>query len=518
MSKDTNFQDIFAHFTKKVSQEIVDYARDVVFLKSRYIFTWRQRKQQYGYCTHCKNEFETESLKHNSTFQCPCCSSKCKVKASGISRKKMIDDAYFVYYEKSIVNPQGITARGIYAVRDYRGDFRKVETLFETKALYVFEPGNSVMIRRPYLYYTASGNFYSWGSQFEKAKSIRSECDSSMSSIPCYCSEESIRAAVMGTPFQYSTWESYPSSDMVRFFDLYAHYPCVEYLTKLKFGAVVKAKLNDSPTYSAINWRGKTPLKVLKLSKQDLNEVRTANIPIDPLMLKLFQISKKDKSNLSFKDIYEISRGYGFEFKDLKKILKYTTLGKAHSYIKKQYGRKNIRNHYYRYQILSTWRDYIADCVDLDMDLTQESVLFPSDLHKAHQATIEKIKFKADEALNAQIRNRLASLKKYNFEANGFILRPAADTAELIREGNELSHCVGRYAKSYANGETNILLLRKASEPDKPFYTVEVRNGHITQCRGFKNCSPTDEVKAFIDLFTVKKLLTKKQVRVAQPA
>ncbi len=31
------------------------------------------------------------------------------------------------------------------------------------------------------------------------------------------------------------------------------------------------------------------------------------------------------------------------------------------------------------------------------------------------------------------------------------------------------------------------------------------------QCRGFKNCSMTDEVKAFVDNFVATKLVVKKQ-------
>ncbi|MED0670623.1 PcfJ domain-containing protein [Aneurinibacillus aneurinilyticus] len=523
MSKDTNFQDIFAHFPKQVSQGIVDFARDVALLQSRYIFTRRVKSLQYAYCTHCRKEYLRGPgtdyplyLRHNEIKKCPKCQSVCTVKASGRGRKYLSDDAYFVYYEKSVIDPNAIVAWGLYVERDYSGNYYKTETKFRTVAMYLFQPGKSMMLYQSY-----------WEDKWTKRKAVRSEFNNSMKNKSCYLSMESVESAVQGTPFQYSTWEKYTnqSADLVRFFDLAAKYPCVEYLTKLGLRGLIEAKLLDYQTYGVVNWRGKTLEKVLRMSKSQIKELRTSNIKIGPLVLHSYHFYRKHGLSLSFQEAH-LLRGLstGYYLSEAMKLSAYAPFTRIVRYILKQLRREDVRRggvrgHFWEDStVLITWRDYIRDCQELGMDLEQEHILFPNNLYAAHQKTIKKVKFKQDKELNLQIQARLKSLKKYNFEANGFILRPATDTAELIQEGNELSHCVGGYAKSYANGETNILLLRKASEPDKPFYTMEVRNGHITQCRGLKNCSPTDEVKAFIDLFTVKKLLTKKQTRVAQPA
>lgn len=517
---DHEISSVLAHFTKKIGQKITEYATDVAFRWSRYIFTWREKRQQYGHCTHCKKEFRVQGLKHNSIYECPRCSSECIVKASGISRKKMVDQVYFVYYEKSVINPQAITARGIYAVRDYRGDFRKVETLFEPKAMYVFEPGSSVMIHRPHVYYSFTrGFFHNWSSTFNTTKSILSECDTSMANIPCYCSEESIRKAVAGTPFQYSTWENYTAythSDMVKFFDLYARYPCIEYLTKLGMSKIVEEKLLGNKTYGVVNWRAKNPLKVLRMTKQEMKNLREVNIEVTPWVLYLWRLSEKDGSNLRFHDLARLSAIINENrISDLKQVLEQTTLRKVDAYLTRQLDKKDVYERYLSYgQILSAWNDYIADCTKLGLDLSREAVLFPSNLYRAHQNTIKQIKVKEDKALRAKIAARSKALEKFRFEAKGFLLRPATDSKELIEEGKALHHCVGTYASRYAKGETDLFVLRRVEEPDKPFYTMEIRNGSIIQCRGLNNCVPTDDVKDFIDIFTVKKLLTKKRTRV----
>ena len=49
-----------------------------------------------------------------------------------------------------------------------------------------------------------------------------------------------------------------------------------------------------------------------------------------------------------------------------------------------------------------------------------------------------------------------------------------------------------------AAGETIILFLRSQKKPEKPLYTLEVKNGRIIQCKGFDNVLPDDDVKEFL--------------------
>lgn len=489
------------HFSDKISEEIEKYAIEEVLWFSRYIFTRREKKQQYGYCTHCKKEFKTDGFKHNDKVVCPKCISTCIVKASGLGRKTLIDDAYITYYEKSVINPQIIVARGIYIQRDYTGDYYKVENKYTVKALYIFEIGKSIMLECQYYrqdYFYRRDNvislFNSW--EHSNVKKVG-------------YSIESIKQAVMGTQFQYSTWEKYHRDDMVRFFDLYSRYPGIEHLTKLGFRKIVEAKLYEYHTYNSIHWRGKNIFKMLRLNKKELRDIRASKVSIDPLVLRLYQISQKDKSYLSLEEIKNISESYGLYFKDLQSVLKYTTLKKVDAYIKKQ--RKNQSMHFYTLSsVLTSWKDYIADCIRLNIDLMKNNVLFPKNLYEAHQNTIKQVKLKADEELNKKIIQRAKiSNEKYYFKYQNMIMRAAESTEELINEGKILSHCVGTYADRYASGETTILLIRKKDDLENPFYTVEVKNDWVIQVRGKKNCEATDEVKNFMELFKAEKLSKK---------
>ena len=69
-----------------------------------------------------------------------------------------------------------------------------------------------------------------------------------------------------------------------------------------------------------------------------------------------------------------------------------------------------------------------------------------------------------------------------------------------------MHHCVATYIDQVAKGETTILFLRKKQDPETPFYTMEVNNGVMIQCRAKYNGDMTEEVKEFVELFKRKKL------------
>lgn len=111
----------------------------------------------------------------------------------------------------------------------------------------------------------------------------------------------------------------------------------------------------------------------------------------------------------------------------------------------------------------------------------------------------------------ARIRENTKKLVKLRFTVGGLIAVPARTAQELIDEGRALNHCVGTYAQRVAEGQTIILFIRHADDPGTPFFTMEVRNNAVFQCRGLKNCDMTQEVKAFVEAFKTAKLTPKQK-------
>ncbi|KAB2329469.1 PcfJ domain-containing protein [Bacillus mesophilum] len=494
-------REFLQHFPEGYSDEIHDYINNTVLLESRYIFTYRKGKQQFGYCTHCHKDFRTEGLKHKGFTVCPKCQSNCRIQASGLGRKFMFDDGYAVFYEKSEVDPTAIIARGIYVYRNYKDDYRKVETSIKLYGLYLFKPGQSQFYAN-----------YGWNDSFTERKSVFS-LKESFPGTSKFCPRNFIENAVNNTLFQYSTWEDFAfrQCDMTEFFSLFSNYPCIEYLSKMGLKSMVEAKLFGRKTNNAINWRGKTIDKVLKLEKNDIKTIRPHFAELSTSALRLYQLGKKDGSKLSIDEALSIGKELD-TVNDLNPILKLrpTNIKKVIKYLRKQLD-KDKKKHYYRMShVLSDWKDYINDCKKLLLDLDNEMVIFPSNLYTAHQNTNKQIKYEANDLLDRHIKNRMNKLKVYEYSDSQFVIRPAASTRELINEGAALNHCVGGYAEDYAYAKTTILLIREKTNQEAPFYTVEVKKGKIKQVRGKGQRLPTKEVQQFIDRFENSVLNRKK--------
>ena len=142
------------------------------------------------------------------------------------------------------------------------------------------------------------------------------------------------------------------------------------------------------------------------------------------------------------------------------------------------YYRRSFRSH-----AEETYRDYLTDCVKLGLDLDDRAVLLPKDLDAAHRRTIQMVKHKANEAKRPAFHKQAEKLQKWRYEASGLLIRPADDADELIAEGAALHHCVGGYADRMADGETAIFFIRRLDEPDRPYYTLELVNRRVIQCR-----------------------------------
>lgn len=505
------------HFPEGIGEDIKSYVNDEALRYKNYIFTEKIGKKQNAYCTYCKNTFETTRLKHNSLSVSPNCDYEYVVKSSAYGRKYMIDEAYFIYYEKSLVNKEAIIARGIYVVRDYNMDYKSVETKYLVVAWYLFEMGKREMYRNDGYYTALNSTLHRRGAMqsynMRKCASVYSlsSTTSKFGQVPQFCSYKSIKKAVKGTPFFYSTWEDYKAIDkeLVSFFANYAKYPCIEYLTKLGLSNLVISKLERENFYHVVNWRGKTLNKVLKLSNEDFKEIKAANIDIDIMFLRLYQLTKKESSKISINTIIVLRKilHSPYTFITFEFVYKYSlSIVKLYNYLEKQ---KIVSGKAFNslYSILSDWRDYINDCLKLEMDITKERVLYPKDLHAAHIATIKKIRYKADNELNMKIKAVGKKLyKKYYFEFDGLFIRPALSYNELIRESSKLNHCVGNYAVNYSNQATNLLFLRRLTKPDVPYFTVEIIGDEIVQVRGKDNCIANKKVERFIEVFKSKKL------------
>ena len=190
--------------------------------------------------------------------------------------------------------------------------------------------------------------------------------------------------------------------------------------------------------------------------------------------------------------------------RDVTQILKHMTAHKLMKYMDKQFAALRTdggRGRYYNMQsAVSEYRDYLDMCAKLDYDMGNSFVLYPKNLREAHDRVARRVKIKADAQLRRDFKAAMQAISgRLDFEADGMKMVLPANADDLAAEGNALHHCVGSYANRVAKRECVILFLRLTEDLEKPFYTVEVRNRQVIQVRGWDNCAPTPEVKAFMD-------------------
>ena len=149
---------------------------------------------------------------------------------------------------------------------------------------------------------------------------------------------------------------------------------------------------------------------------------------------------------------------------------------------------------------VATYRDYLRDCVQLGWNLDDKSILFPKNLRDAHQRTIELVKYKKNEMKEKNFEKQRAEKAWMEWQHDGLLIRLPVSGDEIIKEGEKLHHCVGGYVDRAADGRTTILFIRRAENPEEPFFTLEWLNNHVQQCKSKYNLDyfKDPQVKSFV--------------------
>ena len=493
----------FAKSIDGLPKKVAQWVDDSVLLGSRYLFTRRENGVRYGHCTHCHKDVVLElgrtysaadvqnvNCKHKEIGFCPACKSTVEFHDSGRGRKYMYDQKYILFATK--LRDGGILVRAGFVERDYRLDYTTVKTNFFEEYRVYYNTGVDVAWQKKYSY-TSNGYVKVW----DRMTTIPNPTSkqpyyTSYGNYICnhyYCFDD---ATFKNTNMRYAQISAYmDSTDYMKpceWLDTYVKYPILtEKLVKEGF---LELAVNTPATNYVVNRRAKTVSAALGLDKKELRELK-----------------RKDRDGVLYAQRakkYGITQAQAIKFaydeRMIAEIKKQMPLKKAIKYVEKQD------------EMLYTLADYWRDCKKLKLDLKREDILLPPDLAQAHQRTNEALaearrqkKLEETRKMQEEFGKRLKKLERdFAFESGGLLIRPARSHAELIDEGSALHHCVATYAKKHLSGQTVIFFIRKKSEPDKPFYTLEYnpKTGSIVQCRGLYNCGKTPEVEAFVDAWS----------------
>ena len=161
---------------------------------------------------------------------------------------------------------------------------------------------------------------------------------------------------------------------------------------------------------------------------------------------------------------------------------------------------------------LSSYQDYLNACNELELDLSLDKNMFPHnfkhwhdiriDEYNSKQAEIDKRKRKKLYDQFKNVADKYLSLERLLIK-DDYICLIAKSPQQLIYEGQELQHCVGRmgYDQKFVREETLIFFIRNRLSPNTPFVTLEysISSKKILQCYAFHNSRPDEDVMQFVN-------------------
>lgn len=259
------------------------------------------------------------------------------------------------------------------------------------------------------------------------------------------------------------------------------------------------------PPVDDIDWDEAIPSKMLGLTREEL---RMGQMQCWGSMLwRLFVGAKEQGERLTEEDI---RNAFYLGDDQLPALVGQGPVAKSLRYLLKQIERAGpgaeddyedpIPEGYIDANMLLDYWKISRDC---GRDLADPQVRWPRDLVAAHDAVLALKKRKKSQILRKQFRERRKVLARYILETDGLVIVPAGSQAELQKEADSLHHCVWTYGEKHCSGESSIFFIRRAVEPDVPYYTLELdeKKCEVRQNRGDHNCGKTKAVQAFEDLW-----------------
>lgn len=493
----------FAHFMHYfpagIGADVKKYFNTVATQRNSFFMVPDKADCQKAVCSRCgKHIILAPGLLHLEKWTCSECGAMGKV-VHGWRNKGIKEKYYFTYFQRALYDKEAIIARSFAVFRCVNASTCEVKD--------EFAEGEYYLMRKDELAHWTK-DFGSW----EKRTGMfsRNYLLSLSSYIICNGWDQLLKL-VPDSWLKYSQLDSYIRletfegksidtghlADIFKYIELYYKHPQIEYLMKMGLTAIVAQGVAEGSFQRLLNWRAKSIKGIfgVELNKAERACVKRFAYSIEELKLALY-IKENNSCTLT-----ELSRRYrefehmALEYKPIDELQKLKKYGVGVEEVMK-YISVQKKMH------LKDWNDYLSDCVKLGLNLQDTAILKPHNLQQAHQNIIKQMQLKTNAILDKKIKKLKAQREQYNFSAGEIFCRPAASADELIAEGKALSHCVGTYAKNYADAKCTIILIRRKSEPDEPFYTMELNpHNQIVQVRGDHNCGMTDDVKAFVEAF-----------------
>ncbi len=280
----------------------------------------------------------------------------------------------------------------------------------------------------------------------------------------------------------------------------YALYPSMEMMVKAGFDDfVIDLVENGKKNVAVVDWNETDPRRAFRTSKEILEKLRKCRGHQVKMLQEYHRYRKRGERDpwhcaeliWAYRPLYGVKRTVTDYLKESG-----TTEIELYKYFEK-IREQNPGCHMNPAPAVDrTWKDYIEAAGRVGYDLSQKAVIMPRDLYGKHNEAVDLRNELFPRQANGitpklieRFEARAPKLQQlYGKVGAEYFIRIPQTPAEVVAEGQALHHCVGGYSYigNHATGKNPILFLRRTTEPDVPFYTMEVnvRTNEILQCEG----------------------------------
>lgn len=469
-------------------------------IDEHYIFYRYQRKgADSGYCTYCEKEVPIQNPRHNKEGICTCCHNKIVFKAEGKAGTIATKEHCMFLLQRC---EDGMVIRAFKGYRKYRkGNYENPEmhwserrrTICSEKGIplrsYFWGDYKRIAMRwistERFSYSWYYYGFYSYapyvsaGRVYPKTIPSLAKSELKYTGLPEY-----IKKMKTVNPEDYlETWEDIPQ---------------VEQLVKAGLFALAQDCFHKTREMKAIlKTSSGTLAKMLGIDGQKLKRLCEQNGDI--AFLKWLQY--EEKSNIILpNDVIAWLCQEEINWDALKFVKDRMSIVQIYNYIRRQMEEndKTSKN------VLTTWSDYLSMAERLKMDTNDAIIYRVRKLFQRHDELVERCHQKKLELQAAEILQKYPHIEEiyqavkdtYCYVQDNYTVIIPEKVEDILTEGQNLHHCVGeseRYWERIERQESYVLFLRRSSDIDKSYYTLEIEpDGTVRQKRTMYDRQETD--------------------------
>ncbi len=485
-------------------------------------YDYSRKKNQKGYCSWCEKEVSIEKPRHKKEGVCPVCSHKIQFKARGRAGSFWTDKRYVYLLQEC---RDGMVLREFRAWRCYKkGEYENPDYICQEERRVIYGDGMTartfyygVYKKRDFRWIETSNLSYDRPSVYWQYFKEKYEGQLYGISLP----DPECRGLMRTGLAQFARQRE--QTDPEQYLYHLRKKPYLERLVKCGLFRLAEEVYN-----------GKAEIKVKESSDfaksigidryrmKRLREHDGGSVYLKWLILEKHQ--GKEIPDL----VIDYFSGYQMEPKDLDFISEQMSVVRIKNYLEKQHKLSGRLPK----ELLSTWADYLSMSFRLRRDITREIFFKPRNLLESHDEAVElcgnkEIAMRAVEVTKKypDVDKICQSVKeKFEFADKKYRIVAPEKVEDIMYEGQALRHCADSsdiYYERIQNRESYIMFLRKAEEPDKPYYTLEVEpDGTIRQKRtvGDRQNKDLEDAVVFLRKWQeeIQKRLTLEDYRLAK--